>query len=221
MHYWLILRFCDWSWTLNWSLNNYFIFVSCLLKKEKKESLSSLVAVSVCPDVLFMLILAQISSWMMINVVAILAYLIIHINILIFAVGSQIFIELSPILSPQHTRSLTLCVAKVRTTQNRKQCPFLLSIFSQFALLYKYVCMTPTGAQEIASFESLQFTFLSLLSLLDIILKSYSSSVYTSLKYFVSLKEFLVYMGHPSYSAVRTVHWWRWWSVWTYPDTRH
>ena len=70
---------------------------------------------------------------MMINVVAILAYLIIHINILIFAVGSQIFIELSPILSPQHTRSLTLCVAKIRTT-HRKQFPFLLSIFSQVAL---------------------------------------------------------------------------------------
>lgn len=55
---------------------------------------------------------------MMINVVAILAYLIIHINILIFAVGSQIFIELSPILFPQHTHSLTLCVAKVLTPQD-------------------------------------------------------------------------------------------------------
>ena len=42
-------------------------------------------AVSVCRDVLFMLILAQISGCRMINVVAILAYLIIHINILIFA----------------------------------------------------------------------------------------------------------------------------------------
>ena len=55
---------------------------------------------------------------MMINVVAILAYLIIHINILIFAVGSQIFIELSPILFPRHTHSLTLCVAKVLTSQD-------------------------------------------------------------------------------------------------------
>ena len=64
---------------------------------------------------------------MMINVVAILAYLIIHINILIFAVGSQIFIELSPILSPQHTHPLTLCVAKVLNSFS----PFLpqLTIF--------------------------------------------------------------------------------------------
>ena len=53
-----------------------------------------------------MLIPAQISGWMMINVVAILAYLIIHINILIFAVGRQIFIELSPILSLPHMPTL-------------------------------------------------------------------------------------------------------------------
>ena len=45
-------------------------------------------------DVIFMLIPTQISVWMMINVVAILAYLIIHINIPIFAVCSQIFIRL-------------------------------------------------------------------------------------------------------------------------------
>ena len=43
----------------------------------------------VCADVIFMLIPTQISVWMMINVVAILAYLIIHINILIFAPGRQ------------------------------------------------------------------------------------------------------------------------------------
>ena len=93
-------------------MNCEFQLCFCFLMMLQKESLCSL-AVSVCPDALFMLILAQISGWMMINVVAILAYLIIHINILIFAVGSQIFIELSPILSPQHTHPLTLCVAKV------------------------------------------------------------------------------------------------------------
>ena len=97
---------------MNSIMNPEFKLCFCFLLVLSKESLCSL-AVSVCPDVLFMLILAQISGWMMINVVAILAYLIIHINILIFAVGSQIFIELSPILSPQHTHPLTLCVAKV------------------------------------------------------------------------------------------------------------
>ena len=76
---------------------------------------------------------------MMINVVAILAYLIIHINILIFAVGSQIFIELSPtILSPQHTHIPSHSVWP-KFVLHRKQYPFLLSTFSEYALLYMYV----------------------------------------------------------------------------------
>ena len=92
---------------------------------------------------------------MMINVVAILAYLIIHINILIFAVGSQIFIELSPtILSPQHTHvpsHSALCGQSSYYTENS-----IHSFPPSFHSSHFYICMflTPTGAQEIASFVS-------------------------------------------------------------------